>query len=342
MNQENILTSISKGSGCGCKIQPAVLSEMLNGLSVDIDKFSNLLVGNHLNDDCSVYDLGDGKLLLQTVDFFTPMVNDPSIFGMAAAANALSDIYAMGGKPIMANAVFSWPLDLLPVEMGKKVLKGGIDLCLSLGVPVAGGHSIDGKEPIFGLSVTGLVDTANLKTNAGAQLGDVVFMTKPLGIGMLAAAYKRSISTNEQNNALHTLLTQNNSIGYDLGKIDGVTAMTDITGFGLVGHLLEICKSSNLGAEIEFNNIPLEQEAKSLAASFVLPDNAMRNWNAYEKDVQISNQDAFAWVVDPQTNGGLLFTVNEQSVSEVKNLFESKSLPLFEIGKMVNSGVVVR
>jgi selenide,water dikinase len=342
MNQENILTSISKGSGCGCKIQPAVLSEMLNGLSVDIDKFSNLLVGNHLNDDCSVYDLGDGKLLLQTVDFFTPMVNDPSIFGMAAAANALSDIYAMGGKPIMANAVFSWPLDLLPVEMGKKVLKGGIDLCLSLGVPVAGGHSIDGKEPIFGLSVTGLVDTANLKTNAGAQLGDVVFMTKPLGIGMLAAAYKRSISTNEQNNALHTLLTQNNSIGYDLGKIDGVTAMTDITGFGLVGHLLEICKSSNLGAEIEFNNIPLEHEAKSLAASFVLPDNAMRNWNAYEKDVQISNQDAFAWVVDPQTNGGLLFTVNEQSVSEVKNLFESKSLPLFEIGKMVNSGVVVR
>jgi selenide, water dikinase len=342
MNQENILTSISKGSGCGCKIQPAVLSEMLNGLSVDIDKFPNLLVGNHLNDDCSVYDLGDGKLLLQTVDFFTPMVNDPSIFGMAAAANALSDIYAMGGKPIMANAVFSWPLDLLPVEMGKKVLKGGIDLCLSLGVPVAGGHSIDGKEPIFGLSVTGLVDTANLKTNAGAQLGDVVFMTKPLGIGMLAAAYKRGISTKEQNDALHTLLTQNNSIGYELGKINGVTAMTDITGFGLVGHLLEICKSSNLGAEIEFNNIPLEQETKSLAASFVLPDNAMRNWNAYEKDVQISNQDAFAWVVDPQTNGGLLFTVNEQSVLEVKNLFESKNLPLFEIGKMVNSGVVVR
>jgi selenide,water dikinase len=342
MNQENILTSISKGSGCGCKIQPAVLSEMLNGLSVDIDKFPNLLVGNHLNDDCSVYNLGDGKLLLQTVDFFTPMVNDPSIFGMAAAANALSDIYAMGGKPIMANAVFSWPLDLLPVEMGKKVLKGGIDLCLSLGVPVAGGHSIDGKEPIFGLSVSGLVDTANLKTNAGAQLGDVVFMTKPLGIGMLAAAYKRGISTKEQNDALHTLLTQNNSIGYDLGKIDGVTAMTDITGFGLVGHLLEICKSSNLGAEIEFVNVPLEPEAIALAANFVLPDNAMRNWNAYEKDVQISNQDAFAWVVDPQTNGGLLFTVKEQSVSEVMNLFESKSLPLFEIGKMVNSGVVVR
>ena len=342
MNQENILTSISKGSGCGCKIQPAVLSEMLSGLSVDIDKFSNLLVGNHLNDDCSVYDLGDGKLLLQTVDFFTPMVNDPAVFGMAAAANALSDIYAMGGKPIMANAVFSWPLDILPVEMGKQVLKGGIDLCMSLGVPVAGGHSIDGKEPIFGLSVTGLVDANNLKTNGGAKLGDVIFMTKPLGIGMLAAAYKRKIATNEQTEALHALLTQNNAIGYELGKINGVNAMTDITGFGFIGHLLEICKSSNLGAEIDFANVPLEAEAKALAASFVLPDNAMRNWNAYEKEVQISNQDAFAWVVDPQTNGGLLFTVTEEFVSEVKNLFEHNNLPLFEVGKMVNSGVVVR
>ena len=342
MNQENILTSISKGSGCGCKIQPAVLSEMLNGLSVDIDKFPNLLVGNHLNDDCSVYDLGDGKLLLQTVDFFTPMVNDPFVFGMAAAANALSDIYAMGGKPIMANAVFSWPLDLLSVDMGREVLKGGIEMCKNLGLPVAGGHSIDGKEPIFGLSVTGLVETENLKTNAGAQLGDVIFMTKSLGIGMLAAAYKRGISTKEQEEALYTLLTQNNSIGYDLGKIKGVNAMTDITGFGLVGHLLEICKSSNLGADVAFENIPLEQEAKSLAASFVLPDNAMRNWNAYEKDVQISNQDAFAWVVDPQTNGGLLFTVNEDSVTQVMQLFESKKLPLFEVGKMVSSGIVLR
>ena len=342
MNQENILTSISKGSGCGCKIQPAVLSEMLNGLSVDIDKFPKLLVGNHLNDDCSVYDLGEGKLLLQTVDFFTPMVNDSSIFGMAAAANALSDIYAMGGKPIMANAVFSWPLDLLSVEMGREVLKGGIDMCMRLGVPVAGGHSIDGKEPIFGLSVTGLVDTENLKTNAGAQIGDVIFMTKALGIGMLAAAYKRGISTKEQEVALYALLTQNNSIGYELGKIKGLNAMTDITGFGLVGHLLEICKSSNLGAEIEFEKVPLEIEAKPLAASFVLPDNAMRNWNAYEKDVQISNQDAFAWVVDPQTNGGLLFTVNEESVQEVRQLFESKNLPLFEIGIIVNSGVVIR
>ncbi len=342
MNQENILTSISKGSGCGCKIQPAVLSEMLSGLSVDIDKFSNLLVGNHLNDDCSVYDLGDGKYLLQTVDFFTPMVNDPAVFGMAAAANALSDIYAMGGKPIMANAVFSWPLDLLPVEMGREVLKGGIDMCKNLGVPVAGGHSIDGKEPIFGLSVTGLVDADNLKTNAGAKIGDVVFMTKSLGIGMLAAAYKRNISTTAQNEALFTLLTQNNAIGYELGKIKGVNAMTDITGFGFIGHLLEICKSSNLGAEIEFVNVPLEPEAIALAASFVLPDNAMRNWNAYEKEVQISNQDAFAWVVDPQTNGGLLFTVSEAFVSEVKHLFDNKNLPLYEVGRLVNSGVVVR
>jgi len=159
---------------------------------------------------------------------------------------------------------------------------------------------------------------------------------------MLAAAYKRNISTTAQNEALFTLLTQNNAIGYELGKVKGVNAMTDITGFGFIGHLLEICKSSNLGAEIAFENIPLENEAKSLAASFVLPDNAMRNWNAYEKDVQISNQDAFAWIVDPQTNGGLLFTVSERSKEDVINLFDNKNMPLFEIGKMVNSGVVVR
>ena len=182
MNQEIILTSISKGSGCGCKIQPSVLQEMLQGLNVDLAKYNQLLVGNHLNDDCSVYDLGDGQLLLQTVDFFTPMVNDATIFGRTAAANALSDIYAMGGRPIMANAVFSWPLDILPVAMGREVLKGGMDLAGELGVPVAGGHSIDGKEPIFGLSVTGLVLKSNLKTNADAQIHDTIYMTKPLGI----------------------------------------------------------------------------------------------------------------------------------------------------------------
>ncbi len=342
MNQNIILTSLSKGSGCGCKIQPAVLQEMLEGLKTNMLEFPNLLVGNQFNDDCSVYELGNGLLLLQTVDFFTPMVNDASVFGKTAVANALSDIYAMGGRPIMGNAVFSWPLDVLSIEMGREVLKGGMDLARELGVPIAGGHSIDGREPIFGLSVTGLVDVANLKTNAGAKIGDIICMTKPLGIGMLAAAHKREIATDAQNKVLYNLLTQTNEVGFDLGKIDGVNAMTDVTGFGLLGHLLEICKGSKVGADIEFNQVPLIEEARELAQNFILPDNAMRNWNAYEKDVQMSNQDAFAWMVDPQTNGGLLFTVTESEIDVVRQLFAEKSLSVFEIGKIVETGVAVR
>lgn len=342
MNQNIILTSLSKGSGCGCKIQPAVLQEMLEGLKTNMLEFPNLLVGNQFNDDCSVYELGNGLLLLQTVDFFTPMVNDASVFGKTAVANALSDIYAMGGRPIMGNAVFSWPLDVLSIEMGREVLKGGMDLARELGVPIAGGHSIDGREPIFGLSVTGLVDVANLKTNAGAKIGDIICMTKPLGIGMLAAAHKREIAKDAQNKVLYNLLTQTNEVGFDLGKIDGVNAMTDVTGFGLLGHLLEICKGSKVGADIEFNQVPLIEEARELAQNFILPDNAMRNWNAYEKDVQMSNQDAFAWMVDPQTNGGLLFTVTESEIDVVRQLFAEKSLSVFEIGKIVETGVAVR
>lgn len=342
MNQKNILTSLSKGSGCGCKIQPAVLQEMLEGLKTSMLDYPNLLVGNQFNDDCSVYDLGNGMLLLQTVDFFTPMVNDATIFGKTAVANALSDIYAMGGRPIMGNAVFSWPLDVLSIEMGREVLKGGMEIAKSMWVPIAGGHSIDGKEPIFGLSVTGLVDKAHLKTNAGAQTGDIICMTKPLGIGMLAAAHKREIATDVQNEVLYKLLIQTNEIGSDLGRIKGVTAMTDVTGFGLLGHLLEICKGSGVGAEIDFQLVPLIEEARTLAQSFVLPDNAMRNWNAYEKEVQMSNQDAFAWMVDPQTNGGLLFTASESEIEEVRQLFAEKSLLVFEIGKIVEAGIVVR
>lgn len=342
MNQKIILTSLSKGSGCGCKIQPAVLQEMLEGLKTDNMDFPQLLVGNQLNDDCSVYDLGNGMLLLQTVDFFTPMVNDAPVFGKTAVANALSDIYAMGGRPIMANAVFSWPLDILSVEMGRDVLKGGMELAKKLGVPIAGGHSIDGREPIFGLSVTGLVQKENLKTNAMAQPGDIVCMTKPLGIGMLAAAHKREMANEAQNIVLFELLTQTNEIGQDLGAIKGVGAMTDITGFGMLGHLLEICKGSKVGAEIDFQKVPVVEEAKPLAQSFVLPDNAMRNWNAYEKEVQLSNQEAFAWMVDPQTNGGLLFTVSEDAINEVKALFDSKSAKLYEVGRIVETGVVIR
>jgi selenide,water dikinase len=309
MSESILLTSLSKGSGCGCKINPDTLKELLSGFTIG-NEVPNLVVGNSMAEDCSVYDLGDGRFLLQTVDFFTPVVNDPYVFGAAAAANALSDIWAMGGKPIMANAVFSWPLEKLPLEMGKKVLQGANDICKKAGVPLAGGHSIDGQEALFGLSVTGMCQAAHLKQNSGAKAGDLIYLTRPLGSGMLAAAHKRGQSSAEQDKALYAHLQHINEVGAFFGSLEAVHAMTDVTGFGLAGHLLEMCRASGLGAEIRGASLPKIPEAESLAASFVLPDNAMRNWNAYEKEMNLQDQSAFPWLVDPQTNGGLLVAVD--------------------------------
>jgi selenide,water dikinase len=325
------LLSLSKGSGCGCKINPEALKQLLQGLTCD-DNHPGLLVGNSLSDDCSVFDLGNGQLLLQTVDFFTPMVNDAFTFGSAAAANALSDIWAMGGKPIMANAVFSWPLDVLPIEMGREVMRGAQEICKQAGVALAGGHSIDGREPLFGLSVMGLCDTANLKRNSTAVSGDVIILTKPLGIGMLAAAHKRAQSTPEQDATLFRLLSETNHAGEALGKLSGVHALTDVTGFGLAGHLLEICRGSGLGAVIQASTLPCIAEAQELAKAFVLPDNAMRNWNSYQKEIDMQSQDAFCWLVDPQTNGGLLAAVSPQSLDLVKSILIDLGVPCFELG----------
>jgi selenide,water dikinase len=311
------LMSFSKGSGCGCKIHPAVLSEMLTECRLSAEGFEYLVVGNDASDDCSVYDLGS-EYLLQTVDFFTPLVNDPYVFGQAAAANALSDIYAMGGQPIMANALFSWPLDALPLEMGKQVLKGGQDICAQQGVALAGGHSIDGKEPLYGLSVTGRCPKSNLKTNAGARAGDILLLSKPLGVGMLSAAHKRGQASAEQNQALFTALTRVNDLGLRLGGELGVHALTDVTGFGLLGHLMEMLEAAGLSAEIKASALPRMPEAESLAASFVLPDNAMRNWNAYQHKVNMQNQEAFAWMVDPQTNGGLLTAADPETAKRLE------------------------
>lgn len=292
---------------------------MLDGFRVD-ESFPGILVGNSLSDDCSVYDLGDDLYLLQTVDFFTPIVDDPYVFGAAAAANALSDIWAMGGKPVMANAVFGWPLDKLPVGMGRQVLQGAFELCKSVGVALAGGHSIDSQEAIFGLSVTGTCKSNQLKRNSTAEAGDVLLLTKPLGVGMLAAAHKRGQSSAAQDAALYKVLQQTNEVGEVLGGLGGVHAMTDVTGFGLAGHLLEICKGSGLTAELSFKDIPCIEEARELAAQFVLPDNAMRNWNAYEKEIRLESQDTFPWLVDPQTNGGLLLAVAADQVDAVLEL----------------------
>jgi selenide,water dikinase len=318
------LLAYSKGSGCGCKMPPETLKSMLAGLLHNND-IENIVVGNDLSDDCSVYDLGNGQYLLQTVDFFTPMVNDAFVFGSAAAANALSDIWAMGGKPVMANAVFSWPSEL-PVELGREVIRGAREVCQQAGVALAGGHSIDGREPLFGLSVTGLANPKTLKRNAGALPGDIILLSKPLGTGMLAAAYKRGVADDIQKSALQTALVKLNSAGERLGNLACVHAMTDVTGFGLAGHLLEMMRAAGCGAEIREASLPKIPEAVSLASSFVLPDNATRNWNAYENEIQMNNATAFPWVADPQTNGGLLIAVDSACVDSVLEVLPECSI----------------
>jgi selenide,water dikinase len=330
MQESPRLTQLSKGSGCGCKIQPSTLKEILDGMRYQPKEGDKIVLGNSSNDDASVYDLGNGQYLLQTVDFFTPMVDDPIVFGKAAAANALSDIYAMGGRPIMANALLAWPLDSLPIEMAKEVMKGGEALCSELGVPLVGGHSVDVKDPLFGLSVTGLVDAERLRTNAMAKAGDIICVTKPVGIGMLAAAHKRGISVDSQNEKLFNYLTQSNHLGEKLSVFPSVRAMTDITGFGLLGHATEIALASGVNIELTFSKVPVIQEADALAKQFILPDNAMRNWNEYEHSVIMNNQEAFPWMVDPQTNGGLLFTCDPD---EIQNVLNSTNQEVWVIGE---------
>jgi selenide,water dikinase len=320
MSEPLRLTSFSKGSGCGCKIHPAALEEILRG--VDFGTHPDLLVGNDFRDDASVMEFPGGHLLIQTSDFFTPMVDDPKAFGRIAAANAISDIYAMGGKPMMANALLGWPEDLIPAAIAREVLKGAADLCREVDIPLAGGHSISISNPVFGLSVTGSVLREHLKTNRGARDGDHIALCKPLGSGILAAALKRNQLKEEAYHELLHLCTGLNSAGSRLGEISGVHAMTDVTGFGLLGHLMEMCRGAALGAEIQWSRIPVAAHARALAAMMVMPDNTFRNWNALEHEVNMELADtaAFAVLNDPQTNGGLLLAVSPEARTVVETL----------------------
>lgn len=320
MSEPLRLTSFSKGSGCGCKIHPAALEEILHG--VDFGIHPGLLVGNESRDDASVMELPGGQLLIQTSDFFTPMVDDPTAFGRIAAANAISDVYAMGGTPLMANALLGWPEDRIPAAMAREVLQAAAALCKEAGIPLAGGHSISISEPVFGLSVTGSVTRAHLKTNRGARNGDLIGLCKPLGSGILAAALKRNQLKEEAYVELLQLCTGLNSAGSKLGTLSGVHAMTDVTGFGLLGHLMEMCRGAALGAEIQWSCIPVSIHARSLAAMMIMPDNTFRNWNALERDVHMNLTDttAFAVLNDPQTNGGLLLAVSPEYQTEVEEI----------------------
>jgi selenide,water dikinase len=313
------LTQFAHGAGCGCKIAPQVLETILQSKEQAV--FAQLLVGNSSRDDAAVYDLGNGTALISTTDFFMPVVDDAFAFGQIASANAISDVYAMGGKPIMAIAILGWPIDKLPAELAQQVLEGSRSICAAAGIPLAGGHSVDSAEPFFGLAVNGLVDIAHLKKNNTAKEGDVLIMTKPLGVGILTTAQKRGVLQAEDEALMLQQLTALNTVGEALGKIAGVHAMTDITGFGLMGHLLEMAEGSGLGATVHYDQVPIIAAAKDYLAQRIVPDATYRNWNSYSSKVAfgtgVNVMEAFSILPDPQTNGGLLIAVDPNAIDEV-------------------------
>lgn len=327
------LTQYSHGSGCGCKIAPKDLEAILQSSFVFPDN-EKLLVGNHTKDDAAVYNLGNDQLLIATTDFFTPITDDAYEFGKIAAANSISDIYAMGGTPILAIAILGWPVGKLPHELAQKVLEGGREICKEAKITLAGGHSIDSPEPFFGLAVNGITTIDRLKKNNTAQEGDILILTKPLGVGILSTAAKRGVIKNEDHiRALQSMMSLN-FIGEKLSHLSGVHAMTDVTGFGLLGHLIEMCEGSNLSAEIEYSKIPLIENLQHYTSQFIYPDNTMRNWSSYQHQVEGISGESLLTLSDPQTNGGILISVEADSLKEAMAVFNHHHTSFWIIGKL--------
>jgi selenide, water dikinase len=318
------LTEFSHGGGCGCKIAPAVLAEMLAAVPIrNLPK--DLMVGTETADDAAVYRLNATQALVATTDFFTPVVDDPYDFGRIAATNAISDVYAMGARPIMALALVGMPLEKLPVSVIRKVLEGGESVCAQAGIPVAGGHSIDTLEPIYGLVALGLVHPDKVKRNSTAKPGDSLILGKPLGIGVLSAALKKGKLSEAGYAQMIEWTTKLNTPGEALSAMDSVHALTDVTGFGLAGHLLEICRGSKLSAEVSFDALPLIPEALQWAKQGVATGASGRNWTGYGHQVEFSGED---WkqkiLTDPQTSGGLLVACAPSAEREVLDIFRKK------------------
>ena len=328
------LTQFSHGSGCGCKVAPAVLEEILKGTGVSFIS-PNLLVGNETKDDAAAYDMGNGTALISTVDFFTPIVNDPFSYGKIAAANALSDVYAMGGKPFMAIAILGFPVEKLGAEIAQQIIAGAKTICAEAGVSLAGGHTIDSPEPFFGLSVNGFVEIKNLKKNSTAQVDDVLYLTKPLGTGVLATALKRGLLTDEEIKPAVNFMCSLNTLGEELGKYDFVHALTDVTGFGLIGHLTEMCEGADVSAEIEYDKVPLMDGVKELTAKFIYADNTMRNWKSYESKVQGINGESLLTLCDPQTSGGLLIAIDSKKEEDFFKITLPPNTIRHRIGKII-------
>jgi selenide,water dikinase len=337
LENENIkLTQFAHGAGCGCKISPSDLSLMLQGIRKS--HAGNLLVGNAENDDAAAWDMGDGRALIATTDFFMPIVDDAFSFGEIAATNAISDVYAMGGKPFMALAILGWPIGKLPASLASEVLAGATKVCELAGVTIAGGHTIDSPEPIFGLSVNGFCEIENLKRNNTVQPGDYLYLSKPLGTGILSTAAKRGTLFHpaDAEPAISSMKKLNSS-GHLLAQLEEVHAMTDVTGFGLSGHLLEMLTNSNCSAEIWMKDLPIFETLKPYLDAFVYPDMTMRNYNNVKE--KCTEMDGFALLTlcDPQTSGGLLISVAESGKEAVEKILHEAGEYNQPIGRLIPS-----
>lgn len=331
------LTQFSHGYGCGCKIAPAVLDEILKGNKTG-DEFPGLLVGNSSRDDAAVLDLGNGLALISTTDFFMPIVDDAYTFGRIAATNAISDVFAMGGRPNLAVAILGWPVDKLPAELASAVLAGGRDACKAAGIPLAGGHSIDSPEPIFGLAVNGLVTASHLQRNDTARAGDLLFLTKPLGAGILTTAVKMGGVDEQDFTVAIESMCKLNSLGARLGDLGGVHALTDVTGFGLFGHLIEMLEGSGMMATLHKDRLPVFTGVDDCLLRHTVPAITYRNWNSYGHLIEEPDVRLLQIGCDPQTSGGLLISLApEQREELIAMMQEDKVNPscLIEIGQVM-------
>jgi len=334
------LTQYSHGAGCGCKIAPSVLDHILHQASEKMP-FPSLLVGNEERDDAAVMDLGDGTAIISTTDFFMPIVDDPFDFGQIASVNAISDIYAMGGTPMLAIAILGWPVNVLPPEVANQVVEGSRKACLDAGIPLAGGHSIDSPEPIFGLAVTGRVKLDHLKKNGGAAVGSKLFLTKGLGVGILTTAQKKGLLREEHAHLARNSMLKLNSAGAAFGALSYVQAMTDVTGFGLMGHLIEMCEASGTSARIEWANVPvLDAEAiDHYLYQRCVPGGTNRNFDSYGHKIAPLTETQRNILCDPQTSGGLLLAVELERVQDFQKTAADLGLgELQPIGEMLVEG----
>lgn len=327
MSNEPIrLTAYSHGAGCGCKIAPAVLDQILATQRLFVVDPA-LLVGNSSKDDAAAYDIGNGQVILSTTDFFMPIVDDPFDFGRIAATNAISDIYAMGGRPLMAIAILGWPVSILPAEIAGQVVDGGRQACSDAGIVLAGGHSIDCPEPVFGLAVTGIVAREQLKQNNTAGEDCLLYLTKPLGIGVLTTAQKQNRLAAEHELLARDVMCQLNSPGIAIAQLPGVTAMTDVTGFGLMGHLVEMCEGSGLDAELDIGAIPALSPVRDYIREGCVPGGTGRNFASYGHKLAVMTEEQQALLCDPQTSGGLLIAVTPDAADELEQTLQEQEIP---------------